>query len=143
MNEQLVSFIHHVRFDVFPHVPEKDKFPLFRFLLRFPIDQPQFVEVIKQLFQSNQFQRFVDFFKQLKRHKGLRVWNPRKDMDLLLTIYFSEEDPEMSRTILITLLNFSITDDITYQQYKMGLNLLFSATCKQDTQMAIAFLRAG
>ncbi len=138
MNEQIVSFIHHIRFDAFPHVPIVEKAPLFRYLLRFPIHHGPILEVSKQLLQTNQYQRFVSLVREAKRNKVLHVWNPKKDMDLLLSIYFAEPDPNLSKQILLTLLNVTIVD----QQYQMGLNLLFSATCSQDKQAAIAFLNA-
>jgi hypothetical protein len=142
MNEQLVSFIHHIRFDVFPHVPEIEKVPLFRSLLRYPVNHPQMFQISQQLLQSNQFHKFISFIKQIKRNKALQPWNPKKDMDLLLSVYFAELDPGLSKSLLLALLNFQITDELRLHQYHIGLNLLFSASCVQDKQAAIAFLQA-
>ncbi len=142
MNEQLVSFIHHIRFDAFPYVPDLEKAPLFRYLLRFPIHHVPIFEVTKQLLQTNQYQRFVSLVKQAKRNNALHAWNFKKDMDLVLSIYFAELDHELSKTVLVSLLNFQIVDNTSLQHYRIGLNLLFSSTCAQDKLAAIGFLQA-
>jgi hypothetical protein len=142
MNEQLVSIIHLVRFVAFPHVPLEQKVALFPLMLRFPMANHVVCETAHTLVQSNQFHAFALFLKRLRQQRQLCVWDPRKDVELMILVYMSEPEPDLSREILLAMVSFPILDDISYQQYKMGVNLLYSSACIQDTRLAIAFLNA-
>jgi hypothetical protein len=140
MFDYIANLISLMRFEVFQHVPDVEKVPQFLKMMRIPHTDALPFKVIEMHIQQNSFCNFKRFLKQLKRFRSLHRLSQDKDYEMIMNIYYAEQDPELSKNILKSLLEFSFTEPNSYTVWGHVTNLLYSATCRQDKIAALFLL---
>jgi hypothetical protein len=140
MVEYIVNLISLMRYEVFQHVPDDYKISEFLKFIRIPQTNMLIFKVIEMIIQQNSFCNFKRILRHLKRNGSLTRLPQDKDYEMIMNIYFAEQDPELSKNILKSLLEFSFTETNSYTVWRHVINLLYSATCKQDKIAALFLL---
>lgn len=130
----LAKYLTSARFEVFNHVPDSEKHVFFRKFLHAPFHDSSFCEVLNGIFQTNQYQLLKKLVKDM--HKQGRITEfPNKDLDLILYLFWQEPDPRVAANIL-----FRLLQSVCPELERIVLNLIFSARCSQDKQVALCIL---
>lgn len=135
----LAKYLTLARFEVFYHVPDSEKKPLFRKFIRAPFEEVGFREVLNQIFNTNQFAVLQNLMRNLSRSRKLRN-DPNKDLDLILTLFWQESDPQIAHQILLHCMRWDARTPAKKEIQTMAQNLLFSAGCPQDKWAALCLL---
>ncbi len=130
----LAKYLTSARFEVFYHVPDSEKYGFFRKFIHAPFHDPSFCEVLNGIFQTNQYQLLKKLIKDMYKQERITSF-PNKDIDQILYLFWEEPDPELAKLILIRLLASRFPE-----LERIVLNLLFSASCPQDKQVALCIL---
>ncbi len=130
----LAKYLVSARFNIFYHVPDTDKKVFFRKFIHAPFHDSSFCDVIDGIFQTNQYQLLKKLIKDMYK-QGRVVIFPYKDIDIVLQLFWEEPDPDLAGRILMQLLKPNEPE-----LEKIVLNLLFSASCSQDKQVALCII---
>lgn len=136
-----IQLCHSVRFDLYHHIPPSEKRIVLRHILQLPLYYRDLQDLFGETLKLNQFTELVKVLRAVRVKKSgfPRKVFPNKDLDEIIDLYMEEPDPELASILLDTLYNFIINESNQYV-WNFGLNLLHSATSKEDKQAAILYM---
>lgn len=130
----LAKYLTSARFEVFFHVPDSEKYIFFQKFIHAPFHDSSFCEVLNGIFQTNQYELLKKLVKDMYKQGRITEF-PHKDLDLIMYLFWEEPDPVLASNILHRLLQPAY-----HELERIVLNLLFSARCPQDKQVALCIL---
>jgi hypothetical protein len=140
MNTAIIAkYLTTARFEVFYHVPDSEKWDFFRQFIQAPFYDPSFCEILDKIFATNQYELLKKIVRQMRQQKRVLHYG-EKDIDMILTLFWAEKDPQLAFSILDKFLAWNLESDERQKLLHMATNLLFSSSCPQDTQAALCIL---
>lgn len=140
MNTKIIAkYLTTARFEVFYHVSDSEKWEFFRHFIHAPFYDPSFCAILDQIFTANQYDRLKKLVRQMRWQKRT-IHYGEKDIDMILTLFWAEKTPNLAYSILTHFLAWNTESPDNDMLLHLATNLIFSASCPQDTEAALCIL---
>jgi hypothetical protein len=135
----LITFI---KFQAFPFTPDELKQRVCKQIVHINTYNQVLHTVIGPMLSRNTFFEFERFIRRYRRMQPGYFNASQKDLDVLMEIFWAEENEGIAHRMMRAFMVFDISSDELRAIWNVALNILYSKTGVDDTIAALTLLEA-